>query len=384
MHEHLIVHIASEPWAWYLADRDGKVHRRGSGNPPTDQARRTTVLVDMADCLALTAELPDISGSRLRQALPWAIEEQIAGNVEDQHVVPAGRDEDNRVRALVVARERIRAWLEALTEAGLKPAAMLPDALCLPAPDPAVHLLPRGERVLMRSGPWAAASLEASLLEDLAPELAESPLVWHGEQPPAWASGAGLDMQTSGAGPEILISGAVQAPANLLEGEFAPDSARRHRKLWIAAAALAGAVVLAQILVAATEYWQLNRQSEQLQSTIDERYRAAFPDAGRLVAGRERELAERELARLRFGEAAGMIDLLSRTVPVLSGSDTAAVRSVNYRDGSLEIRLTAQDVSQLDQLEGRLRAVGLGARVQSASLGPDGADGRLEIREAGQ
>ncbi len=383
MQENLVVHIAVQPWAWFLTDRAGRVVRQGQGSPPADEARQTTALVDMADCLPLTVDLPALSSSKLQQALPWAVEEQIAGNVEDQHVVAVDRDSEGRVLALVVAREALDRWIEELEQNGVRADRMVPDALCLPPPTRGLHMLRAGERILLRSGQWSASSLEEELASELAGELAspELPPVWYGPEAPGWLTDCHAEVLLEPGGREILVEQALASNTNLLQGAYAPVSARQNRKLWVAAGVLAVVLVASQFLYASIEHWQLKRQSAELQTTIEEQYREVFPDAGRVVAGRERELAERELARLRYGEAAGLIDLLSRTVPVLSGAQATRVRSLDYRDGQLEIRLTADGVSDLDQLERRLEAIGLHARVQSASLGPDGADGRLSIRQ---
>lgn len=383
MHDHLVIHITPEPWVWFLTSRQGAITRRGTGTPPAGQARQTTVLVDMTDCLPLALELPELSRNKLQQALPWAVEEQIAGNVEDQHVVAAGRDSQGKVMALVVARQRLSEWLESLAAAGIKPDRLLPDALTLPWSEGEIHILPVGERVLVRHGAWAAAAMESDLMAELMEDLAAGSGVvhYHGPETPEWLAGLPCEIRHSAAGSDVLVGETLTSPANLLQGSHAPASALRYKKHWIAAAGLGLAVVLAQFLVAAVEHWQLRNQSQVLQTQIEEQFRQAFPDAGRTVAGRERELAERELSRLRFGEAAGLIDLLDRTGPVLGGASDIQVRSLDYRDGQLDVRINAQGVSELDQLERRLQSVGLDARVQSASLGPEGADGRLRIRE---
>lgn len=381
MAETLHLHIGTDPWQWLFRGRDGAVVDRGRGVPPRPGDERV-VYVSQADCLPLVTQLPPLSGARLAQALPYALEDQIAGNIEDQHVVPAGRDEAGRMRALVVDRRRMDEWSDALDAAGITPGSLVPDALCLPAQAGRLAVMPFGDRVLLRRDDWQAAALEPDLLDDLLEDWTggATAIDYYGDNPPDGLGRHAPDIVTHPGGLDAL-SAAAHRPAGLLTGDFAPARAGHHRRVWRWAAIAAVLAVVVQFVFAGVEYLQLDNRNERLAADIETTFRATFPGLTRVVDPRAQ--AEQQLARLRYGQAAGFLDLLGRAGPVIRSDEQLQVEAIDFRDGALEVRLSAPGVSALDTLEQRLQAVDLDASVQSASLGPEGADGRVVIRGRG-
>lgn len=386
MAETLIIHLASAdapepgapPWRWLQCNRDGRVIDEGRGKPPSAGDARVVALADMADCLCLTASLPELSGRRLHQALPYALEDRLAGGIDEQHVTGAGRDGAGDVRALVIERARLEAYLKTLNEAGVEPDALVPDALCLPWRKGELSVMATDTRVLARWGDWQAASLEPALFDSLLPELVFDRIRCFGERP-AGLGHLDLAVERSPGGIGVLAPRAMAMTGQLLTGEFAPATSSRHHRRWLWAAGLAGALIVSQFLLAGVEYLQLRGQARTLGDEVAAHFSQAFPGVAP-VAGRERMLAERELARLRFGEEAGFMDLLAAVAPVVEGTEQAQVQSLDYRDSALEIRLRAASIAELDRLERRLGDAGVNARVESVSQSGDAADGRVIIQ----
>lgn len=71
------------------------------------------------------------SDKHIRASLPYALEEELASDIELNHF--AYRRIAGGVHAAVVLQEQIEAWLAELDELGVKPAVLLPEACLLPA-----------------------------------------------------------------------------------------------------------------------------------------------------------------------------------------------------------------------------------------------------------
>ena len=384
--DNLLIHALGAEWRWVLLDGQGRTMQSGQCRPdepdwPSDRSQ--VVLVDAGLCMGMKVEMPDLPARRLGQALRWAAEEHLAGSAEDEHVVAGRRDKDGRVACVVIGREVMDGICQPI--AGQPTERMVPDALCLPWQTGELALAERDGRILARWGDCEFGSFESELAEELlagvAPDTAR--VVWYGGERPGWLETARVEEPVGQRSlDQCLAEGAAASGINLLSGPYSPRSAVTARAHWRWAAGLAGGLAVVMIGLVAVENRQLEREADRLQQDIEQRFSQLFPEVGRVV--RPREQAERELARLRFGQAAGLLDLMSRTAPVIEGQERVVLDGLNYRDGVLELTLRAPDVAALDQLEQRLRALDLAADVQSASLDEDGASGRIRVAGGGR
>lgn len=379
--ERVVVHALGDSWQWALLDGRDRVVRTGRfapGSPDFPERDAVTVLVDSSLCMGLKLDLPEMPAARLNKALRWAAEEHLAGSAENEHVAAGPRDARRHLCCVVIGE----ACMDELTRSlgGRATERMVPDALCLPWKDGEVSLAEVGGRILARWSDWSFGSFEPDLasgmLESVAPETAR--LHWYGGECPEWLEPR-INQTVAEKMPliAILARGAERAGINLLTGAWSSRSAMTARSHWRAAAVLAVGLGLMVVAVALVERHQLRAESERLQTEIEQRFARLFPDVGRVV--RPREQAEREIARLRFGQAAGLLDLISRTAPVLQAQEQLTVDGLSYREGVLEVSLRAPDVAALEQLEQRLRALDLSAELQTASLDAEGVSGRIRI-----
>lgn len=382
--EKLFVHAAGDRWSWLLIGRDGvRDHGESPAEAPDWPAERSAcLLLDASRCVGLRLDLPPLKGRRLMQALRWAAEDQLAGSAEDEHVVPGPRDAEGRLCCVSVSRSDMAGIDSALD--GRPVERMLPDALCLPWADGEVALAEHGGRILVRWGHWSFAAFEAGLAEELVTGAvpAGARWCWYGGAMPDWV--AATDPVRADDRPLLarLAETARTIELNLFSGEWAPKSATVARSQWRWAAGLAAAVLVLVLGYAGLERYQLAQRSDALEAAIQSQFGKAFPEVGRIVSPRVQ--AERELARLRFGQAAGFLDLMHRVAPVVDGQSGLSLERLDYRDGALELGLRAPDVAALDELEQRLRALDLVAEVQSASLDDSGASGRIRIARRGE
>lgn len=357
------------------------LHWSEQGDQPWPAPR--WVYCDAALCTPLTLDLPPLSAAQLNQALRWAAEEHLAGSAEHDHVVAGPRDDQGRLRALVISAEAMER-LTASWPADQGPDVLLPDALCLPWQPGQLSLAEMAGRVLARWDEWGFGSFEPELAAELLSQFEDRAWHWYGGQAPDTLSNHPMQVVSASADSESLLTHldatATSMEVNLLTGPWASAAQRRGRHQWRWVAGLALALVLALTLYQGVENHLLQRQSAALQTQIDQQFAMLFP--GVSPAGRHRQLAEREWARLQFGQAAGLLDLLAQVTPVMRAL-SLEVQALNYRDGRLDLAVRAADVATLDDLEQRLRSLGLNAALQSASLDDQGASGQLQVSVGG-
>src|SRR5579864_3126833 len=136
--------------------------------------RRICVLLSGAEVLLAEPEVPIKAGAKLQQLVPYALEEQLAEDIEElQFALGKRASESPRVPVAVVARTLLDQWLATLRAAGIEPDAMYTDSELLPEnPGQAVALL-EADAVSVRPPGGTPVTLPADALPQ-ALEIARS------------------------------------------------------------------------------------------------------------------------------------------------------------------------------------------------------------------
>src|SRR5579871_154926 len=115
------------PATWLVVDSRGVASGPPQSGPLSLAAARTAgrmicVLVPGTDVLVAEPELPTKAGTKLQQLVPYALEEQLADDIDDLHFAIGKRPPDStRTPVAVVTRALMDQWLEALKSNGLEP-----------------------------------------------------------------------------------------------------------------------------------------------------------------------------------------------------------------------------------------------------------------------
>jgi general secretion pathway protein L len=389
MPQRLLIRLHADGRSTWLAQgADGRALAGATaGLPPAQAAAQATgvvVFVPASEVLLLETAVVSKSRAQLVKAVPYALEDQIAQPVEDMHFALAPKVDGGRIGVAAVAHARLKAWLATLAEAGLHPDAIVPEVLALPVGG----LLIEPAKAELRLAPWRAASIDVDFLGDwlefandgslpdidvydtrIAPPLAlpVKPRAYHERQRDPLA---------------LLASGMPGEPAlNLLQGDYAP----RHRsapvaRLWRMAAMLAGLALVFAFAQAWAERYALARQSDRLDAAMRGILLEHFPEMEK-VAGEPAALMKSALARLGGADATGgAMHVLGRVAPIIGSTTRVTTRGLEFRNGVLELSVTAPDVPTLDTIRERLTTVpGLKVEVTAANPGANGVDGRLRV-----
>ncbi len=345
----------------------------------------SVALVPADRCSLVRVDLPEMSSTRMAQALRWAVEESIAGDPEQQHVVPVRRAPDGRLLCLVVARRDMQQWLAGLPE---RPARLIPDAACLPRADDELVLMPLGDFVLARGGDDVFDRIEPELIDSLVPELIESSgrharLVWLGDETPAKLDRFDPEKRPGGASALALLApaalGSTGAAFNLLQGEYAELDRTSTARQWRLTGWLAGLAVVLLLAGVLAEYTMLKREQLRLERTVEARFAELFPDISTIV--RPRAQAERALAELRGGSRDRFVQLMAAVSPLFSGAGGIKVASIGYIEGTLDLELETASLADLEALQRQLRAQDIDAALQNVEVLTESTRGRIRISE---
>ena len=390
MSDQLLIRLQADgQLAWLAQDAQGRALSGANIGAPAPAtiagARHVVVLVPSEQVVLLETDAVSARRAQLAKAVPFALEDQLASPVEELHFALAEHVAGARLGVAVVARAALRAWIETLAQPGIRADAVVPDSLALAPPGEGATVLIEPARALLRWGPAHGCVCETAALAQWLAVIAPATVQVHDfRQAPRLELPVEVARYHERQSDPLALFAAALArePAiNLLQGEFAPN--HRHvpaQKLWRRAGLLAAAGVILALAYAAGDYLRLKRESDRLEQAQHDALRATLPELGD-VAGDPRQLMQSALTRMRGDSATGgLLPLLGRIGPVLSATTRVSLKSMEYRNATLELGLRAPDVPTLDLVREQLANIsGLKAEVTAATTSDKGVDGRLRI-----
>ncbi len=368
--------------------------------PERAAGRRCLAIVPGVAVVVTRVHLPTRRYARIRQALPYALEEQLTSDLEELHFAIQRVDSDGGVQAAAVAHADLQAWLQELSALGLEPDALVPENGILPLAPGHWEVIADEAHALLSLG-GEGISLEA----DAAPVTLEAALAAAQARPEALGlsapEGLATQLQAIAASHEVVtidhetgerpllerLANRLdpRRPFNLLQGPY--ERGDCWGWLWRPlrpAAALLGVWLLAQLTLQVVELQRLEAEHGRLNEEIESVYRETFPE-GRIVNPRAQ--MENHLRNLQGDNGAASPDgalstLLGGAAPALA-TDGVELRALRLRDGALTVELEAGDIESIEQLRATIEASEeLAVEIRSASAQGERVDGRLVIREA--
>lgn len=406
MSEALVIRLAGrapDSAQWMLVDTSGS--RLGAVTEGAlaeaagmARSRYVVVLVPGEDVLLAEPELPPVKGgARLAQIVPFALEEQLAGDIDAQHFAVGRRGARNGTPVAVIAHERLRQWLDALAAAGIVANALYAETDCVPFSDGLVLLIDKGRvyarrahelPVLLDVEPLSEA-LQLAIASDLplpvtiyiseAEYDAEQTLLQTLRER---ADSLQIKLLPEGVLPLLAVQAASHKGVNLLQGPYgAKTSLAGALAPWRYAALLAGILFGLLLITQGVQLWQLRREEAQLDQAINALYSQAMPGAPGVAAAEARKQFEaRLLAAQAGGQGSKLLEGLSTVGEALRRTPDTRIDSVAFRSDTLDLRVLAPNIDALDQIRQVAQSRGASANIQAANPRDNKIEGRLQLK----
>jgi general secretion pathway protein L len=352
-----------------------------------DKAGRCEVIVALPgqDVFMTKVTLPAGTKRHLQRIVPYALEEELASDIEQLHF--SWPDvKGTELPVAVVAKERMDEWLKRLSEAGIDASYWVPDCFLLPYQEGVWQAIELGESVIVRTGAWEGFTVEKGQFAELAPALAseqENPteIVHYGElnwpQSPAPLTAADI---------EVPFTIAVQSletgnKLNLRQGNYRSHRAKRSVELpWRSFAAAASVLFVLAVVLNGVRYWQLNSQSETLKAQAEQLYRDAFPGNTRIVNLKVQ--LQRQLDGLGLGNSdqVSVLAVLQQLEPAFKSQPDLQLELLRFQNNELRLQATAKSFSQFESFQQAARAEGLDIEAGSMSNRGETVSGALTVQ----
>jgi general secretion pathway protein L len=358
------------------------------------KGKRITLIVPAADLVLSSVSLPIRQHNKLLQAAPYALEEQLAEDVEKLHFAIGTKQADGSVPVASVSKREFSDWLAPFEEAKLEVSSVYPETLCLPnvRTESGWMILIDGRDCVIRNGAFSGFCCDVSELEDFLTiaisdvELPEGLRVRIYKTPGTVFAGFStleVNVETVEVKSALASLSAVTDPANinLLQGSFATEPAYER---WWRPIRTTAILFLCWVLVGtaydAVQYLRLSGQVAALESENTARFQQLFPRVTRIVDMRAQ--GEQQITLLRQdGAGAGLFPMLGATAAVLNAVPELVIQELQMRDGLLYLSITATDIQSLEKLRTYFENhAKWQLEVQSANAGADGVQIRASLR----
>ncbi len=412
MADWLLIRIGDDPQRveYLTADAAGRIVTALRSAPLAQIAaqaagQRLCVLVPASDVLLTDAEVPAKSGAKLQQIVPFALEEQVAEDIDSLHFALGKRiGESPRIPVAVVSRALLDEWTRQLRAAGLAPECLYADSSLIPDNPGQAVLVLSGDTVMLRAAGGQPVTLPLSALAEAlellrpapAPEVADGfggngLVVYAGEA--QWQQcGAAIEAvrdQFEGLSVKLLSDGPLglfaqslpgSSAINLLQGSFAPASPLAGGfKAWRLAAALLVGLLVLHGIGSAAQLWQLKRTERRLDQSIAEVFEQAMP--GEHNTSNARRRMEARLAAIEGStDSSGLLAMLAAVAQARAGTSGTALQAASFRDGQLELQVTAPGADALDHISQQLRTGGWQADLTSGTSSSGAYQGRIQMK----
>ena len=299
MQERLIIRLPAStrtgPVPWFILAPDteeliasGQLEQVADLAQLSQQAQRcvVTVAVPGQDAIIEQVTLPGGARRHLNKVVPFALEEDVAVDIEQLHFAwPPAHRSLTPLPVVVVAKKQMQAWQLLLEQAQISADEWVPDYLLLPFAENEWHCLQLGTDIIVRSDRWSGFTLEQRLLEQV-PQLLPANesltrIVHYGElnwaQPPAPLHSADIEVPLT-----ALALG--KDGFDLRQQAFKPKRKRnRQRIAWQPLATAAGCFFIMLLALNLTQAFSLNQQAQAMQAQALSLYQQQFPDERRVV-----------------------------------------------------------------------------------------------------
>jgi len=351
------------------------------------------LLLPASDVLLLAIDLPVKSNNQIKKALPFALEELLADEMETYHLV-WHRQAKGQVYVAAINREKFKACLASFQEYGIKLDSVYSETLCLPYQENSCSLLIEHQNAILRTGQWLGGGIEVEMLPIVLDKIRlDNPTLaslqcWSASEPTQWLSELPFNLTHHTTDPSLLLLESavtkLTGELNLLTSDFVQKNTQLvHWKKWLPALAIILITALLQTGLFLNSYWQQKTQLASLETQTLSLFKQTFPEVKRIVNIKVQ--ADQQLIDLQkqsTGKGSPFMSLLYQTGQVLSVNPGFEIRQLDYINDSLQVQLIAPTISQVEQVKQQLESSNqLSVKIQSAEANQKGVEVHYEIKQ---
>ncbi len=394
----ILIYLYAEKASWLIMDEMGQIQQTVLRGDLADLSPLVTgyeiqVIVPGQSILLTATELPKLNPQRLKQALPFALEEQLIDDIASLHFATGDYQPDNSFPVAVVAKETMDAWLARLAKENITPHALIPATLALPFTADNGYICIDDDIAISRTGEYSGFACDRDNLSALlklqlaVPEQKISFIhLYNFTSTPSELALEAITLNEITFKEDEFLKHLLEWTRtypfiNLLQGDYqTTQKATTTKKIWIAAACVALTWIGFSFFSNIGSYFILHHATATSEQQIEKIYKRNFPQASAVVAPRQR--MEEKLKKLS-GSAnknnfLAMLAVVGNNLPKAKGIQ---LLSIDYRGNQLTLSINAMSFENLDAFTSALTHQHLTVKQQNASMAGTTVKANLQITQ---
>ncbi len=312
------------------------------------------------------------------EGIRYLLEEYVIQPIDQLKVLHYFQAAEERLTVMGIAQNSVETLLHSLSLLPLKVAALLPDFLVLPQPDPGETILANiHQRLLARENEFSGNSIDelGVYLEFIHPETRFR------------CSGLSPDQQI------VLDAVTTQEQRQYFSYQFEPikkpkqhpfnilpkaQKSEQFSGYWKACAAVFCAILIVQLSYDVLRWSKLKKLADQTAIQAIDQYQDWFGPNSRITEENIQRQFERQLRMSRSANTEAL-QILSRVGPILAQQQILAER-VGYESSILSLDLKASSSEQLQALTQQLNQQGFKAELGNVQTQGAGVIGLVKVQ----
>ena len=357
------------------------------------QDRKVVILLPIEDLFITTVAVQTRNRKQLEKAIPFALEDELAEDIEALHFSIGQRTADGEYPVIVISKAKLDHLISTLSGANILPDIITTDLFGLKWTENQWIACIDEQHVIVRTGPSSGFGCETLHFKDFiqiassgkgaSPEIIE--VYRHPDEDILDITQAPNVYIHDSWSPTICISGFNEDQCiNLLQGPYAKaDKTHKTIRPWKIAAGLAAIWFILSLLLVSIDYLKLNSSAKKLDADIEQIFRRTFPEVKNIVNARV-QMEQRIKALSSPGSTQGETDflkLLHHSGYELNKDTNTSITSLFYKNNELALEISAKDVQVLENVKNKLQSKNIKAELQSANSVADKINARMLVSE---
>lgn len=338
--------------------------------PVIDAKVDVVVYVPTANVTMINLTLPDMPQTQRAQAALYAIEEQLAEDVQELHAVVWEQAEKHLYSMAIIRKSLLQDWLNKLQAINIFPSAIFPDIVTIPAADDEWAVVTHGELIYVKIAQEMGFAIEGDYIQSI---LANSLLL--SKNPPKK-----IKVYDNKEKILSLLFNDLSVPiysviedeqndsrffwinfnyqglhCNLLQGEMLPqESLMEKYQYWHKPMVLAVILIGLIACTTAVKWFYLNHEETLLNQQIASIYMQLFPEATTVVSPKER-IEQLLSTKNSLAQGNDFFDLLGLSGQVLNQIPQVKLQNISFMGKQLVLQVQVDNASSLTKLNDTLK-----------------------------